>query len=251
MKPYKKSLRLAIARDIKAGITFGEVLQKYTPVSAYRIRKLSEVLAREKLISEKEFDNFRNTERKAVDTKLTRKANDSTTVEDTMYLVLDSQRTKQELVDSKSAATRFIEAATDKASEHGSHEQASSSTRPSGRVNVHFTADTHFGSETHRKYFNRPFPDVWEMARAIIKNWNAVVGEKDIVYHLGDFGIGEAHVRGVFRRLHGYKILIAGNHDPEPVLCLPWADVAKSMEINCMVIAMGEGESEATVYHST
>lgn len=67
MKPHKKSLTLAIARDIKAGLTHEEVLQKYA-VSRGLIRKQLEELVREKLISENEFDKFLNAERKAVDT---------------------------------------------------------------------------------------------------------------------------------------------------------------------------------------
>jgi len=99
MKPHKKSLRLGIASDIKAGLTYEEVLQKYS-VSRGLIRKLSEELAREELISEKEFDNFQNTDRKAVETKRAQKADDPTTIEDIIYQVLDSQHTKREAVDS-------------------------------------------------------------------------------------------------------------------------------------------------------
>jgi calcineurin-like phosphoesterase family protein len=97
-------------------------------------------------------------------------------------------------------------------------------------VNVFFTADTHFGSEDHRKYFKRPFPDVVEMAKALIKNWNEVVEPRDVVYHLGDFGIGDT-IHAIFQQLNGHKILVRGNHDPEPVLFLSWADVVRSLTI--------------------
>ncbi|MBM3300559.1 MAG: metallophosphoesterase [Deltaproteobacteria bacterium] len=95
---------------------------------------------------------------------------------------------------------------------------------------VLFTADTHFGSDGHRIFFKRPFVDVLEMARALIKNWNEVVNPRDLVYHLGDFGVGDS-IHAIFHNLNGHKILVRGNHDPEPVLYLPWADIARSMTI--------------------
>jgi len=95
--------------------------------------------------------------------------------------------------------------------------------------NIFFTADTHFGNESHRIYFKRPLPDTGEMAKALIKNWNEIVATRDVVYHLGDFdGHGDLHI---FRQLNGHKILVKGDHDFELVSELPWADVAKSMTI--------------------
>lgn len=65
MKSHKKSLRSAIARDIKAGTAYEQVVRKYA-VSHGLVRKLSEELARDKLISENDFRKFLNTEGKAV-----------------------------------------------------------------------------------------------------------------------------------------------------------------------------------------
>jgi calcineurin-like phosphoesterase family protein len=98
-------------------------------------------------------------------------------------------------------------------------------------ANVFFTADTHFGCEGHRKYFKRPFPDVVEMQKALIKNWNKVVEKEDVVYHLGDFGI-ENTLHAIFRKLNGQKILVEGDHDAEPVVYLPWAKVVKSISVS-------------------
>lgn len=48
----------------------------------------------------------------------------------------------------------------------------------------------------------------------MIYNWNKVVGEDDIVYHLGDFALGgRDECVGIGQRLSGHKILIRGNHD--------------------------------------
>ena len=52
------------------------------------------------------------------------------------------------------------------------------------------------------------------MNAALIKNWNKVVSQKDKVYILGDFSFGNKEMtKEIVRQLHGYKILIMGNHD--------------------------------------
>jgi len=40
-----------------------------------------------------------------------------------------------------------------------------------------FTADLHLGHRNIIEYCNRPFADVDEMNRALIANWNQVVGD--------------------------------------------------------------------------
>ncbi len=54
----------------------------------------------------------------------------------------------------------------------------------------------------------------------MIENWNSVVSDNDIVYHLGDFSAGVGKVKNGYNRLkiiaenlNGTKILIRGNHD--------------------------------------
>lgn len=77
-------------------------------------------------------------------------------------------------------------------------------------------SDTHF-YWYHKKiieYCNRPFSSVEEMNETIIKNWNKVVSNDDIVYVLGDFFFGKKDdLKELCNRLKGRKILILGNHD--------------------------------------
>lgn len=81
-------------------------------------------------------------------------------------------------------------------------------------MKVYFTSDTHFGHANIIKYSNRPFADVMEMDETLIRLWNAAVGPKDVVYHLGDFSLGTPdHLRRIRSRLNGVIHLILGNHD--------------------------------------
>ena len=81
------------------------------------------------------------------------------------------------------------------------------------------TSDTHFGDATildldaygHR--IRRPFDDVEEMDRQLVKRWNARVWEHDTVFHLGDIARDEHALRRAGPELNGIKKLILGNHD--------------------------------------
>lgn len=80
-----------------------------------------------------------------------------------------------------------------------------------------FTSDTHFGHKNILEYEKdaRPFETVEEMNEQLITNWNKTVGQKDIIYHLGDFAFGSSNI-GIAGRLNGRKRLIMGNHDTHP-----------------------------------
>lgn len=82
-------------------------------------------------------------------------------------------------------------------------------------------SDTHFYHANILKFANKDgvrirkeFNSLDEMHTAMIKNWNAVVGVNDYVYHLGDVtfqyhkGFNE-----LMSQLNGKKRLIVGNHD--------------------------------------
>lgn len=64
------------------------------------------------------------------------------------------------------------------------------------------------------KYANRKFDSVDEMDEVLIRNWNATVGEEDLIYHLGDVSLTrEDKTLSVLSRLNGNKYLILGNHE--------------------------------------
>lgn len=77
---------------------------------------------------------------------------------------------------------------------------------------IWFISDTHFGHSNIIKYCDRPFSSVEEMDEILIQNWNEVVRDQDIIYHLGDVYFG-VKGRAVLARLKGRKRLILGNHD--------------------------------------
>lgn len=80
--------------------------------------------------------------------------------------------------------------------------------------NIWFTADTHFGEQRTLELSKRPFCSVKDMDNSIIHQWNGIVGDNDIVYHLGDFGSSE-----VIKELRGEEIrLILGNYDTDEIV---------------------------------
>lgn len=77
-----------------------------------------------------------------------------------------------------------------------------------------FTSDTHWGHSNIIRFCNRPYESVEEMNEKLIENWNNVVPEDGIVFHLGDFAFGGYPLwKSVCERLNGKKHLIVGNHD--------------------------------------
>lgn len=81
-------------------------------------------------------------------------------------------------------------------------------------MTVFFTSDTHFHHNNIIRFSKRPYADLDEMHESLITNWNAMIGPKDEVYHLGDFGFcstDQAHA--ILRQLQGRKYFIVGNHD--------------------------------------
>lgn len=100
------------------------------------------------------------------------------------------------------------------------------------------TSDTHFNHANIIKYCNRPFSSIEEMNETIIANWNKVVSEDDMIYHLGDFVLGDKSlVPDFLERLNGYKEFLMGNHDNSNIMLemckqglienISWEDVIK------------------------
>lgn len=82
-------------------------------------------------------------------------------------------------------------------------------------MKIFVVSDTHFYHENIIKFENRPLDNVEQ----IIKNWNSMINDHDIVIHLGDviFGHGkDVELPKLMARLNGRKILTRGNHDSYP-----------------------------------
>jgi calcineurin-like phosphoesterase family protein len=81
-------------------------------------------------------------------------------------------------------------------------------------VKTFFVSDTHFNHANILKYCSRPWETVDEMNEGLIKNWNETVSPDDVVYHLGDFAMGNRTlIPEILSRLNGRLILVRGNHD--------------------------------------
>jgi len=81
-------------------------------------------------------------------------------------------------------------------------------------------SDTHFGHSATFEVFKRkdgtplrPFKSLEEMHNTFITNWNSVVGESDLVLHLGDVAFSGQAMDIIMPQLNGVKRLIRGNHD--------------------------------------
>lgn len=79
---------------------------------------------------------------------------------------------------------------------------------------IFYIADLHFGHANVIKYDARPWFNVEDMDKALIKNWNSVVSEYDTVYILGDISWRKMdETIKILDQLNGKKVLIKGNHD--------------------------------------
>jgi calcineurin-like phosphoesterase family protein len=87
--------------------------------------------------------------------------------------------------------------------------------------NVFFISDFHFFHGNVIKFDKRPFvksngdPDLDTMHKTIIKNWNSVVDDNDIVFFLGDLSFAHK-IDPAYNMVHALKgkiHFILGNHD--------------------------------------
>jgi calcineurin-like phosphoesterase family protein len=78
---------------------------------------------------------------------------------------------------------------------------------------IFVTSDTFFGRVEILDIAVRPFEDITDMNEAIIKNWNEVVKDNDIVYHLGNFAWTPLDAEECLTRLNGQIKLILGDYD--------------------------------------
>ena len=75
---------------------------------------------------------------------------------------------------------------------------------------IFFTSDTHFNQQRtlELSHNRRIFKNLSEMNETLIRNWNNTITNKDIVYHLGDFGD-----YNFVKYLKGKIRLITGNYE--------------------------------------
>lgn len=77
-------------------------------------------------------------------------------------------------------------------------------------VKIWLIADTHFN---HQMLIDRGFRPT-DFQDRIIQNWKEMVGENDIIIHLGDVIFKrQSELFGILTNLPGIKILVKGNHD--------------------------------------
>jgi calcineurin-like phosphoesterase family protein len=82
--------------------------------------------------------------------------------------------------------------------------------------NIFFTSDLHIGHKNILKLGSgRPFSTIDEHDNTLIQNWNSVVKDEDIIYHLGDFAFccSPNRTLEVLEQLNGKINFIWGNHD--------------------------------------
>lgn len=81
---------------------------------------------------------------------------------------------------------------------------------------IYYISDLHIGYKNAIRFDERPFADIDEMEREIVRRWNEKVGADDDVYILGDVFYRYKGSRADFlKRLGGRLHLIVGNHDFE------------------------------------
>lgn len=102
---------------------------------------------------------------------------------------------------------------------------------------IYYTSDTHFLHENILGFCNRPFKNIEEHDKELIRRWNEKVPEDGIVFHLGDVGMGNGgRLTDILYQLHGYIYLVIGNHDwRENVAKQSWRFVGMAQQVNMSV----------------
>ena len=89
---------------------------------------------------------------------------------------------------------------------------------------LYFTSDTHFSHKAILSHQDRPFLDLKDHDETLIKNWNDVVSDGDIVIHQGDFSLGlrSNKLKWILESLNGDIYLVKGNHEKD-IMKKAWA----------------------------
>lgn len=80
---------------------------------------------------------------------------------------------------------------------------------------IYFWSDTHFGHDKDFIWKERGYENVEEMNEDLVKKWNDIVKDDDIVYFLGDVIMGDITNMRYLDRLNGHINIILGNHCTE------------------------------------
>jgi calcineurin-like phosphoesterase family protein len=81
---------------------------------------------------------------------------------------------------------------------------------------IFLTGDTDFGKPLVLRINRRPFSNMAEHDPLLIRDWNAIVGEDDDVWRIGDFMSAMAgDCSELLASLNGHQHLIVGNNDLE------------------------------------
>lgn len=107
---------------------------------------------------------------------------------------------------------------------------------------IYFISDTHFGHKGSLHWpngNNRKFDSVEHMNQVIVDNWNNIVNDDDLVYHLGDFSYkASSHtIKHVMESLKGRIILIKGNHD------------GRTLKVNSQIHRFESIHDRVTLFH--
>lgn len=81
-----------------------------------------------------------------------------------------------------------------------------------------FYSDPHFGHSNIIKYCSRPFSDIEQMTIELVKRYNYLISEDDLVVWVGDCTLGPPslvrdRLKNIIPYMNGKKILVRGNHD--------------------------------------
>ena len=101
-------------------------------------------------------------------------------------------------------------------------------------IKTFWWSDPHFSHKNILEFENRPFKNIDEHDRALIENYNSVIGHQDRCIWVGDcFITAKERARGIMERLNGVKIVVLGNHDhtPTQMMALGFHFACQQMQI--------------------
>ncbi len=92
-------------------------------------------------------------------------------------------------------------------------------------------SDLHLGHDSSIGAFGRPFHNAWSADKAMHHAWAERVGDDDTIICLGDVSLDaclRSHHIFRWRQSPGFKVLVLGNHDVEPVNGVKQLDIERT-----------------------